>query len=661
LGNEKYIKLLDLLRQFYNNRHERVVDRIISARMFNPAIEKKLMDNRYYVTFNPIAYPEIDPWIVEQYGTLLEIENPIISTMLKDAALLYSANMKEAKEAMIVALSTFTPENVSEAITEYDKNSGKMKPVPPKDKDKGMITYLSGGDIAAYYVPKIIADTFKHEPYVANTITNIFQSIMQKIKELWVSHNPGWMIANLPRDFNNTIMNNPEIKIRDIPGLIWSYKESLKEAWKEVRYGERSEDISYGRKYRMLPVGRLYESKDITVQDETLSLVESLLNRIDPKQIEQSKEASNALKKGWDFLNDIGQTTEVSGKLTGLKFLRDNIGLATEEIGNRVRNRVGTPNFKRRGSWHRATNSFFVFSTIRKEGWRSAFEAYSDNPAAYLWKLLVITVLPKLIQLGLQHAREVFPDSETAQEISETYDSVSNYRKENYLVVSLFNKDGKGHVLTLPQDFTGQLISSLLYDISEGDWGQAVFTIQEQLPYNLSNINPLTKLGIDAFSYLSGNNVYDFWRGRHVISEESMATGGLPKLQEFAAYEAGQLGSKMFVDISGLKYADTTGEVLLNIFPLNALRRFYHISDAGYMEDVNLIFRRRNEERAKGNYRSKYESAAAAISGRWNYIDAIRNNKVLSAEEKAARIKQAEKDLINHARIILGKEVLSEE
>lgn len=597
VGEENYNKMVDSVEEFIDNRMERIVERAEESKRFSSEQIDNMKNNRYYFTFVPIQYGDqsINAEIMPQYGTVSPVSNVIIETLFKDAALLSSINIMEGKHSLVAAMKHFAPDQIIEAPTYYDKNTGMMVPEKPQEKGMSMINYLRDGKLEAYYVPQAIADVFKHEPYVANTFVRALDLATRASKEAMVSRNVGWMVFNMPRDFINTIMNNPEIKVRDIPKLMWSYGSAFREAWQEVQHGERSQDISDMYRHKMIPLDRIYHTKESSSYGEIAGLRENLLvdlGKIEPK--EYSK-AVGAMKKLWDWAGDIGQTTELTSKLVGYKFLRENSDLLLDDLANRVRERVGTPNFKEKGKWHGLTNSLFLFSTIRKQGWVASLDSLKDDPKNYIWKMIIVSVLPKLVQVALENADKLFPESELAQKTAETYDGMSSYLKENYLSIAnpWSSVSGKSHGIFLPQEGPNQLVSGLIYNIAKGDLSGVTKTVTDELPWNRSNLNPWLSLGLDAITYVQGENIYDYWRGGHVFSQEAMEFGGSKKLLEFAGYEFSQIGGSAIVN-QNIKYADNTVEALLNITPFSAFGRFYRITDAGHQEDISKIYEMRD-------------------------------------------------------------------
>ena len=92
-----------------------------------------------------------------------------------------------------------------------------------------------------YYVPKEIAETFKNEPVVANTLVEIAKKMTNTVTDIMVTRNIAWAAANLFRDFQSTIFKNPEIKTtRDVLRLARKYIPALRKSWAEVMRDERT-------------------------------------------------------------------------------------------------------------------------------------------------------------------------------------------------------------------------------------------------------------------------------------------------------------------------------------------------------------------------------------------------------------------------------------
>jgi len=684
-GEEKYQKIVNAAEKYYQLRQERIIPIMEKSNMFTEAAMEKVKNNKEYVTFEVVDYINTEfgegtgDIIMRQYGTGRKISNPLVATMLKDMSIISSIRINESKVAAVKALKKIAPESIRQAPTK--EIYGKIIPKDSTDADEGLITFTVNGKLDGYLVEKDIADLYEYTPHKANAATNTILSIVQGMKSIMVSHNPGWMIFNIPRDFFATVMNNPEIGIKDIPALAHEYKKAFSEAWNNVRHNKRSEDISYMRRNRMLTIDRMYRPSDSYMEDDTQQLLTEIFDYNEQSGEEHSrlqKLIPDKVRSAWEGLDNFGQVSEMTGQIAGYRMLKNITNLSEGDLAHRVRTRVGTPDFKQRGAFHSLTNNLFIFSTIRKSGWTAAAESFRQNPGTFLFKVALLSLLPKLLQLGAEEADELFPNSEFAKTIAETMEGVSEYKKETYLVVPVWKANGKAITIQLPQDFIGQAVTSLVYNAARGEWGDVAGTAWTELPWNTSNLNPLLQAAADVQRLTSGENIYDTWRGRNVISEEAMLTGNVgQKLKEFGLYEFFNLGGSAIVNPS-IAYADGTLEALSNIIPFNAVKRLISVSESGYYEDVTKVYQdQKKYTQMVANYNNSRRYGEDLRYSRKEIMEAKRNlsqlNKLIrhfaninrqikyaQSQGKKETVDKLERQKINLARRYNGKEPLSD-
>jgi hypothetical protein len=684
-GEEKYQKIVNAAEKYYQLRQERIIPIMEKSNMFTEAAMEKVKNNKEYVTFEVVDYINTEfgegtgDIIMRQYGTGRKISNPLVATMLKDMSIISSIRINESKVAAVKALKKIAPESIRQAPTK--EIYGKIIPKDSTDADEGLITFTVNGKLDGYLVEKDIADLYEYTPHKADAATNTILSIVQGMKSIMVSHNPGWMIFNIPRDFFATVMNNPEIGIKDIPALAHEYKKAFSEAWNNVRHNKRSEDISYMRRNRMLTIDRMYRPSDSYMEDDTQQLLTEIFDYNEQSGEEHSrlqKLIPDKVRSAWEGLDNFGQVSEMTGQIAGYRMLKNMTNLSEGDLAHRVRTRVGTPDFKQRGALHSITNNLFIFSTIRKSGWTAAAESFRQNPGTFLFKVALLSLLPKLLQLGAEEADELFPNSEFAKKIAETMEGVSEYKKETYLVVPVWKANGKAITIQLPQDFIGQAVTSLVYNAARGEWGDVAGTAWTELPWNTSNLNPLLQAAADVQRLTSGENIYDTWRGRNVISEEAMLTGNVgQKLKEFGLYEFFNLGGSAIVNPS-IAYADGTLEALSNIIPFNAVKRLISVSESGYYEDVTKVYQdQKKYTQMVANYNNSRRYGEDLRYSRKEIMEAKRNlsqlNKLIrhfaninrqikyaQSQGKKETVDKLERQKINLARRYNGKEPLSD-
>jgi hypothetical protein len=744
LSPEQFEHLKRTIENFIDIRQERVVDRLIAQKYVDEDLATHMKKNRYYFHFEVIEHmEELSAKILPQYGTFKPIGNPVLETLLFDIQLLASTSYNEAKRDVVLALEKLFPESVQKANKTWSEVEKRMVVVPPEDPKMDTIMFMIDGELASYYIPKDIVKTFEKAPVIAFKAKEIIDKLTETSANFMVTRNIAWASANLIKDFNSTFIKNPEIKAWDIPKLVAKYIPAWRRAWKEIMKEEtRMPETSVMKRYKMIPPDRIYQPKDIPIENEIEGIIMQLfldLGIIQPpeeknKVIKALKTVVKPLKKAYDWSGDYGQISEQTSKKAGydiltkkmgidreqleesivyklrgedtpvpdveelvkkaeekdindeiyewVRFLREEFDdMAIKRLGNRIRERVGTPNYRERGDWYWVTNTIAIFSNVNTQDIPSTIDAFKDDPAAFLWKLILTSGIFKMAQWVLENASKFFPNSERARYISSIYDGVSPYYKENYIVIPIAKIGNKSIVITIPQVGISQVFSRLLYNSANKDLEGIPRTVWDAIPW--TNVNPWIKGMLDFWHYIQGENIYDYWRGREVLSKEAMTRGGTKKLGEFLLYEFSQLGGSAVVSYN-VKYADSTLEALLNIYPFNAIGKILRITDAGHADEINQIYKMRDElkvlidrhkeqklrrepttltdkefEEIYSKY-SELNKLTTFISLQNKYIKSIQGDKEKTEEEKKKKIMEAELEITNKVREYLDKPPLKE-
>ena len=581
MGKEKFAKLEKVVEKFRNIREEMVIPRMEETKMYSPDLLKTMKESKDYARFSVLNYLEKKygrgetARVYKQIGTLSEISNPFVATVLQDISMLRAAKINEVKLATADMLKATGAIEPAEMYYSLDIKGRKPK-VPPNPKQE-IFSVMVDGKMQHYYIHKDIAKTFETNPYEATVIAKVWALINQPIRAVFVSQNPFWMVRNVIRDFRTTLKNLPHIKPRDTGKLLKAYKEAYKEAWAEVMKGERSEDITAMMKGYMLTSDRAYSSRDSTFENEIERLVEEF--QLDVGADRRAKDALARLKRSHNYLDNLGRVSEIGGKVAGYKYLKKYTALPQREIGHIVRTRVGTPDYKRRGALHATTNNVFLFSNVNKEGTRSSYESFQDDKGAFVWKTIIFNILPKLLLLGAAAAGPPV--------LKKIIGGISEYDKRSYTIIPLgLNKNGKSVYLRIPEDYEGQIFGAIAWDIANGKLtgpGGALDVAGQMQPYQL---HPLISVGIDLYQYyIQGINPLDEYRGRQIIPNTEFQAGGAAASKEMLRHTWEELGGTIIYNPGGpAQYADTTFEKLLQYPPLNILGAFLKVSDYGHQE-----------------------------------------------------------------------------
>jgi DNA-binding phage protein len=581
LGDIKYKNLETAVESYRKIRESIIIPRVEQAGMYSPEMITQMKDSKNYAKFSVQHYLE-DKFggqgtarVYQQIGTLADIENPFVATVMQDLSMLRAAKMNEAKSAALDFLNSIDEAAPAEEIFSADVGGKIAK--PPKDPDMRILSVLDDGTMKSYYVHKDIAESFERNPFEATKLAEFAQKLTRPMKEIMVSKNPIWMARNIIRDVKATVKNVPEIRVRDIPKLAKYYNQAFKEVWQEAMKGERSEDISKMMSGFMINPNRNYSGKDVHFENEIERLVKDF--QVNPGAAIQAETKWPKLKKAWDYLERLGRVSELTGKTAGYKYLKNETDLSQAEIGHIVRTRIGTPDAKRQGALHQLTNNIFMFSNIGKEGIRSTVESFNANRGAYVWKTMMINVLPKLALVG---AAAFGPEW-----LKQTINKIPEYDKQMYDVVPLgTNREGKAVYLRIPQDYEGQLWGAIAWALAGGRFigpRGVMDVVGEQSPYSL---NPILKVSGDLYKYyIKGQNPTDDFRGQPVIPEKAFTAGGLEASKYMLKHAWSNVGlNAVYTPGSYSERSTTTMEGLLKLPGLNVLGAFLKISDKGELE-----------------------------------------------------------------------------
>ena len=599
LGEEKFNALEKAAEEFSRQRQQ-VIKALEESGMYDDKLLNYIKNNDNYVTFSVVKYLEkeygrgIAGHIYHQQGTLKDIANPFIATLMKDMGLIRAAEMTQAKKSVTKMFVESFPDEIRLADTQW--NGKYHAPIPSANRSEELVVFLEKGKPSAFYLPKEIADTFNKQPYEAKMLMKAWQTIMTPLRSVLVSHNPLWMVANLVKDGLGTVTN---IHGMTVPKLLRYYKSSLKEAWVDAMRGEPVEIVSEMLKNKMLVIDRQFDFRDLPSGDSALDsmVVDRILQSYGVTEKSFHNKVVQPFVTFWNTLGKFGKFTERLGKISGYKYLKDQ-GADTKKAAHVVRSAIGTPDIYRRGSLHNITNSIFLFSNVGKEGFRSSWEAAKLHPGAYTWKLLKYNIAPKFVYKAAKYGL-------LGAGIAEICSKIPSYDEENYTIVPMgMTESGKAVYFTIPQSYTGQIVSGLMWNILDGKimgkGGALDFTSGSQ-PYSM---NPYLSVASDLTTYyLRGRNPYDAFRGANVMSDVEFAAGGTDAAKALGRQTWSEMGGgSIYKPTSPMeKQGMTIEEKALKAFPLNIVGKFIKISNRGERESYDRLAREVESQEAK-NY-----------------------------------------------------------
>ena len=587
-GPEKYAAIEQAAGAFLDFREQDLIPEFERSGYFTPAEIKLMKENRDYVRFNVQRFLDEDPAglggfaakIHARQGSLEDIENPFIATLLQDLSFLRAARINESKQAFKSLLVAGGPDFIQPAATRFSQDLKGQIPVPPKDRDMDIFKVKENGKWTYHYMDKELVEAFDHQPVIATQMAKFWAGVTQPFKELFVSKNPAWLLRNIPRDFQRTMANVGQVRLRDGFSITKSYYSTFKDVWRFTHEGARSPQIERMMKEKSIPAKRTWESKDSDFDNE----IERML--VNYGLSAESNKGSGKLvqigKNVWRWMDNTAAASDIWGKVAADKWMNENSTYTQAQRVTAVRNMVGTPNFKNKGTLNPITNSLFMFSNVGVQGLRSGYQAYKANSGRYLWKMFNMNILPKLVLwaagTGLLGAY-----------YKKVLDKVPDYDKRIYHIVPLLlDANRRAHYLRIPADYEGQFIGASVWNLMHGKLmgkDAATGTLSAATPYTL---HPALQVGSVLGSYFLGGNVpNDSFTGMPVMTDDQRKAGGTYAAKALGKHSWNKVLSNIYrLDPDTIQADQTLVEKTLKTFPLNALGSFYRISDKGDDERI---------------------------------------------------------------------------
>lgn len=595
LGDDKFGKVKALVEKF-QAEYKRQVTEVVKDADFLPAdLIKTMMENPNYATFANLEYmieqrlgKGTSARIYKQYGMLGKVDNVFVQTVLKGMALIRAARHHQTKMALINSPDVGT---VARARRGH-KGVGWQQ---PKDPDMGIIVMSPGGQPQAYYIDKELAQLWEHNDDKANAVQQVGLAALGVMKgilgRIFIAWNPGWIVANPPRDFWATWKKVHEASGSLTRGAIATFVDAVQAGM--GKFPERERRMLAERK--IIP-GRFYDDPG------TFGAMErGFLGEINDPVIYQNKVIA-PLMKAWRWMVDhqnwfviprithglevIGKIGERWGKFAAdeairLQAAKKGRPIPAKRTAHLVRTRAGTPNSLSQGTLYWLTESFFPFSNVALQDLRSSTDAFREGKGSYAWKTAVSNILPKLIFAAM--VAGFFGD-----DMKKAAGKVGKYFRRMYINLPLaVMDDGNVINLTIPQDYTGQTVSALTDAMISGDWSGSMATLGilfENQPYN---INPFLMSASDWVNYYALNQrPNDSFTGNPSMPEDIAKVGGTRAFTHMARQTWNRFFGTMLYRIQADRIEGVENELktTLGIIPFNTLGRFIRVTNTGDVE-----------------------------------------------------------------------------
>lgn len=621
LGEDKFRKLQSLAVEYRENL-KGFFEEGRTEGIYSEELAKLFEENAFYVPFKGAKYSGVTRTtfgVKQQKGTLGNIENPANTGIEKAVSIIRAIERNKVTRKTIEFYQSNFPEEVTEAPT--DKNG---YPLNPREENLDLVTYMQDGKVKGFHVDKYIAEAIKKN--TAGKMNQLVGAIRffnsGLFRPLFITFNLGFQAFNGIRDFKRFWKNVPNMTVLNAISL---YSKSLR-ASKIRAFGlpknpsakdiEAYDLINKLEKDQVISITYNDIIKGENIED---AQIERILREAGVREAKNTKLGALGEKFGLsketplikqafqilDFIEKTGNLIETVPKVAGIKALEGK--MQPREMRSFVRKYVGSPDFLAGGRDKKSVNEIFLFANAIAQGIRSDYEIATQpkSRGAYWLKTAQSELLPKLLMI--MATAGLFGDA-----LKELFGKVSEYDKANYTIIPLgTDENGKAIYFRMPSDETGRLIGGIFWKLAQsvGDPEKLaeLETYTDLLAYaggQVPSVSPVVELGAFTLpTFLAGNNPYDFFRGRPVLTDEQQLAGGSERLKPFLSYMFQQLGGNVFVK---LYYNETVpknpslSEKIFNLPVLsNIAGRFVKTSNYGEVEKIREISGEVRSEKAR--------------------------------------------------------------
>lgn len=616
LGGKKWDTLTDAIDDF-RSVVRRISEEAFNEGLYSQELYDQMLENPKYATYQVLDHidDQVSHKVFKSVGTFKDIANPADATILKTMATIRAIERNKVQRTTVDFLQQHFPDEVREADKRF---SGKSMTYVESKNPKEELTFVyRGGKATGYYVDPYVAGSLRNESIGQNlaVLKGLRMANSGLFRPLFIAFNPGFQAFNFLRDFERFWKAIPDMTLWR---AVQRYRQALpmakvrafglpdnptpKEmaAYRDLRYLENGQVFSFT--FNDLLDGAPDDEKQIEriLRQSNIPSFQQLKPELRQKILKPFLDVAELIKKTGDVI-------ETLPKGAGFyEFTAKNGGRTlTREQRSYIRKYLGSPDFLAGGAIKPATNEIFLFSNAIVQGIRSDIFLATDpkTRSGYWWKTAKINIVPHLLMLAA--ALGFF-----GKEIKDLMDSASEYDKTNYIVVPL-GRDAQTQraiYLRFPQDETGRLVGGMVWKVLNAthntqELGQDMSDIFSFTAGQLPSVSPAITAASAGFQYFSGQNPYDSFRGRNVISDDVFKAGGWRSLSSFLGWEFQELGGGTFISFYNEPTAPKNAgpaEAFLGLPVIkNFLGRFIRATDYGKTEELNAIAAKTQSEQAQ--------------------------------------------------------------
>ncbi len=628
--------------------------------------------NPAYATFQVIEHLDkaVTSRIKHQIGTLKDITNPANAMALKTLVTLRAIEHQQVKRAAFGFLEQFDPDAAKPAATKW--NGKAHEPIdPPRDSGLALVTYFEKGQYVGKWVDPYIASSLENEQIGHNwAVIRILRSANSVFRPLFTGLNLGFQLFNLPRDFWRFYFNTPSMSFgralkryyqgaglarvrafgqpRATTAASRAAYEDLLQAQETGIFGQTFNDLAHGREIEDTQIDDILASAGLGPPSAPTSRLKRYQDVIWRKVFEP-------LEKIGDYIETLPKAAAIEEFRRTPQGQRGAVRDLSAPTRSFIRRKVGSPDFKSGGTWTPVTNNVFLFSNAIIQGWRADLEVATDptTRAGWWWKRAAVTFLPKaLYAAALMAAAGAGGDDDDKdlgwlKDIGELLQNVSEYDLTNYMVLPLGRTaDGKTAYVRIPQDDTGRFLGGLFWKalhLAKGDDQDLSAMLRDVASYTsgqFPSVTPAIGVPVSIAEYVSGQNPYDAFRGRNVLTDDEQAARDSHTLKKFLGWEFQELGGGIvwrFVPGESRPRQKDSLEGFLDLPVVsNIAGRVLRVSDFGQTEGLRAA--RKETERDEARRRlAKTEAVNDALKHEGSMLT-TRGGQYAKAREIAAKV-----------------------
>ena len=617
-----------------------------------------------YVTFAVVDYLQdfIPAAVKKQQGTLNDIANPLLASMLK----LASINRLNLQQRVSLRLAEFMGAEMPGEIkpAEVRQTQHGQEPMRNPDPAGGLLRVLDDGKRAGFWVPNDVALMFEDLPpgFLDPALDALVFGFRRLFYPLIITYNTGFLLAVSPiRDSFRAFRNVPKGAgarvfgewVANLAGLaLEAVNVPLSKARlppipvPTTRAGTAARNYLRG-KADPLVREMLVEGAISTPMD---SFVSGPKKDVPFAELMRKYGALPATDKPWfaraNFMQPVfkllkaieygGLVLEMTPKMSVYKYALDHMDLDKREASGLARNQVGVPNIHRKGLSTRTPAALFPFFNVATQGYRDDFRRATGKGSRTGWWLrwAMGTGLRRMLQAagaaGLLGAK-----------IKEMYDYVSEYDKTNYGVIPVGWVDGgdfgkKVLYLRVPEDETDRLLAGIMHKAVQGlagdkrvQWGELLGYAGGQIP----GWNPVVEVPKAWGQYVAGSNPKDNFRNASILSNSEWLAANAdedpnswPATKSMIEWTYGKTGLQNFVRYD--REAETLTEVTVSAIP--GVNRLYKVSDYGAREQQDALEQAEDAKRAK--VRVAQTEQVQNIYGEYQFLRTIKQENRTPAQ-----------------------------